>query len=47
MQKLGVHNFSFEVLEEVKRDFLNNREAYWIQFYKTKEFGLNSTKGNA
>ena len=25
---------------------LNDREAYWIGFYKTKEFGLNGTKGN-
>lgn len=47
MQKSGVYNFTFEVLEEVARDNLNEREAYWINFYKTKEFGLNSTKGNS
>lgn len=47
MQKSGVHNFTFEILEEVARTQLNEREAYWINFYKTKEFGLNSTKGNS
>lgn len=47
MQKSGVHNFVFEVLEEVARDKLNERETYWIEFYKTKELGLNGTKGGA
>ena len=46
MQKDGLHNFTFEILEEVPRSDLNDREAYWIGFYKTKEFGLNGTKGN-
>lgn len=46
MQKSGQQNFTFEILEEVERSKLNEREAYWIEFYKTKEFGLNSTKGN-
>lgn len=47
MQKSGAHNFTFEVLEEVPRTQLNERETYWINFYKTKEFGMNSTKGGA
>lgn len=42
MQKSRVYNFSFEVLEEISRTQLNEREAYWIDFYKTKEYGLNS-----
>lgn len=46
MQKSGQSNFTFEVLEQVPRDKLNEREVYWIDFYKTKEYGLNSTKGN-
>ena len=46
MQKDGLYNFTFEILEEVPRSDLNDREAYWIGFYKTKEFGLNGTKGN-
>lgn len=46
MKKSGQHNFTFEILEEVPREKLNEREAYWINFYKTKEYGLNGTKGN-
>ena len=47
MQKSGVHNFTFEILEEVPRENLNERETYWIEFYKTKDFGLNTTRGGA
>lgn len=47
MQKSGQHNFTFEILEEVPRDKLNERESYWIEFFKTKDYGLNSTKGNS
>lgn len=46
MQESGQFNFTFEILEEVPKASLNEREAYWINLYKTKEFGLNSTKGN-
>lgn len=47
MQKSGQSNFTFEVLEQVPRDKLNEREVYWIDFYKTKEFGMNGTKGGS
>lgn len=47
MQKSGVHNFTFEILEEVLRENLNERETYWIEFYKTKDFGLNTTRGGS
>lgn len=47
MQKSGQHNFMFEVLEEVPRAYLNERETYWIEFYKTKDYGLNSTRGGS
>lgn len=40
-------NFTFEILEEVDRSKLNEREIYWIDFYKTKEFGLNKTIGGS
>lgn len=46
MQKYGCENFTFEILEIVSRDKLNKRESYWIDFYRTKEYGLNGTKGN-
>lgn len=47
MQKSGIHNFTFEILEEVPRENLNERETYWIEFYKTKDFGLNTTRGGS
>ena len=47
MYKQGPENFTFEVLEEVSRDKLNERETYWIEFYQTKEIGFNATKGGA
>lgn len=47
MKKDGVENFLFEVLEEVPRDKLNEREVYWIDFYDTKNTGLNISKGGS
>ena len=47
MKKYGPENFTFEILEIVDRGKLNEREVYWIDFYKTKEYGMNGTKGNA
>ncbi len=47
MQSSGQSNFTFEILEEVPRDQLNEREIYWIEFYKTREFGLNGTRGGS
>lgn len=47
MHKEGVENFLFELLEEVPREKLNEREVYWIEFYDTKNSGLNVTKGGS
>lgn len=47
MKDKGVNNFVFEILERVPREQLNEREVYWIDFCKTKEFGLNGTKGGS
>ena len=47
MQNYGCENFMFEILEEVSRDKLNERETYWIDFYRTKDYGLNTTRGGA
>lgn len=46
MQKDGIWNFSFEVLEECPKDQLNEKEAEWINMYQSDKFGYNSTKGN-
>lgn len=41
MKEFGVHNFSFEIIEECDRSMLNSREDYWQEFYKAKEFGYS------
>ena len=41
----GVENFAFEVLQECERSQLNNQEVYWIDYYKSQEFGYNMNKG--
>lgn len=46
MMKYGVENYSFEVIEECSREELNKREAFWIEFYHSQDFGYNMTKGN-
>jgi len=45
MEKEGVWNFTFELLEEVPKDQLNEREKYYIDFYDSKNFGLNQKNG--
>ena len=45
MQKNGVWNFSFELLEECSRNLLNEKERFWIEMYQSDKFGLNTTKG--
>lgn len=42
----GPENFTFEVLSECSKEDLDKLEAYWIEFYDTKNLGLNQTKGN-
>ena len=36
MEDKGLWNFTFEILEEVEKDKLSEREAYYIDFYDTK-----------
>ena len=45
MEKEGVWNFTFELLEEVPKDQLNEREKYYIDFYDSKKYGLNQKNG--
>lgn len=47
MLKDGVENFTFEVLEECERGQLNDRETYYISFYRSQEHGYNMSKGGA
>lgn len=41
MQKEGVENFTFEVIEECPSNKLNEREQYWQDFFGAKEFGYS------
>ena len=45
MQQYGIENFTFELLEAVPKDKLSEREKFYIDFYKTKETGLNERNG--
>lgn len=47
MWKYGVENFIFEILEETSVDVLDEREKYYIDFYKSnhKDMGYNLTEG--
>ena len=45
IRKDGIENFTFELLEEVPKDKLTEREKYWITFYDSKNYGLNERNG--
>lgn len=45
IEKDGIENFTWELLEEVPKDKLGDREKYWIEFYDSKNFGLNERQG--
>lgn len=47
MLKDGVENFTFEILEECERNQLNDREKYYIEFYRAQEHGYNMSRGGA
>ena len=44
-RKYGLENFSFEIIELVEKEQLNEREIYWIQFYDSFNTGYNETLG--
>lgn len=46
MAEQGLHNFTFELLEECDSSQLNEKEKYYINFFESYNFGLNSTSGN-
>lgn len=41
MKKFGPEAFMFEILEECNRNKLDEREDYWQDFYRVKEFGYS------
>ena len=45
IQKYGVENFEWEVIEQCKKKDLDKREIYWIEYYDAFNKGYNCTKG--
>jgi hypothetical protein len=45
LNKVGLENTKWEIIEEIPNDQLNEREKYWIEYYNTKENGYNCTYG--
>ena len=51
MKKYGVENFEISEIDSVDdncanaQDLLNEKEIYWISFYKSDEYGYNGNKG--
>ena len=46
MAEDGPENFFFEILEEVEKDKLRERESYYIDWFKSDKFGLNTLSGD-
>lgn len=45
MQKDGIWNFSFELLEECPKEQLNAREKDYIEIYDSYNYGFNQNRG--
>ena len=45
MKQYGIENFTFELVEQVPKEQLSEREKFFINFYQTKETGLNERNG--
>lgn len=46
MQEDGIWNFSWELLEECPREELDEKEKFYINLYKSYDYGYNSNRGN-
>lgn len=48
-RKYGIENFSFQIIEECEQSQLNEREVYWISYYKSnnENFGYNLNPGGS
>ena len=46
MAQDGCENFIFELLEETPKEKLRERESYYIDFYDSKNYGLNTVSGD-
>lgn len=41
MKEKGIHNFTYEIIEEVEQPKLNEREKYWQEYFGAKIFGYS------
>lgn len=46
MSEDGPEQFTWEVIEQVPEDKLKERESYYIDFYDSKNYGLNAVRGD-
>lgn len=46
MKQFKVENFTYEIIEECKREELNDKERMWIKYFHSEKYGYNMTKGN-
>lgn len=44
-RKFGIENFKFEIIEICKKEDLDKKEVYWINYYDTYHKGYNQTIG--
>lgn len=45
IQKYGIDNFEWSIIEECSKDELDKKELYWINFYDSVKNGYNSVYG--
>ena len=45
MKEDGLENFSFEIIEKVDKDELKEKESFYIDFYDSKNYGMNTISG--
>ena len=45
MKQYGIEQFTFELVGQVPKEQLSEREKFYINFYQTKETGLNERNG--
>ena len=45
MKQYGIEQFTFELVEQVPKDQLSERESFYIDFYQSKKVGLNERRG--
>ena len=45
IQKEGPASFSYEIVEKCALEDLNERESFWIKFYKANTCGYNKNEG--